>query len=318
MLFPFSRYLACTSAIFIVSVALAAASTAVRVPGTKVSLAPPADFVASERFPGFQHNASGSSIMVTEMPAPISQTKPGMTKEGLAKRGMTLELSEDKKIAGRDALFLTIKQTGNGISFRKWLAVFGTEKETILIAATCPDVHVEEFGEKLKQSILGATWREDSKVGMFDGLTFRIVEQPGLKFASRVSNMLMFNKDGSRSPSATGDPLLIVGSSVGDSPDGKVEDLSKDRIQHISGISEIAITDGKTVTIGEREAYELVANGKDTASGTPMLVYQFMLIKGSTYYIVQGIVGTKDAETYVPEFRNAARSLTFIDDKRVP
>jgi hypothetical protein len=39
------------------------------IPGTKVSMVPPDSFLLSPKFSGFQHNASGSSIMVTELPA---------------------------------------------------------------------------------------------------------------------------------------------------------------------------------------------------------------------------------------------------------
>jgi hypothetical protein len=42
----------------------------VRVPSTKVWLAPPEGFVAATTFTGFQHVESGSSIMINLIPGP--------------------------------------------------------------------------------------------------------------------------------------------------------------------------------------------------------------------------------------------------------
>ena len=46
----------------------AAAAEPVVVPGTTVALEPPPGFVSATSFAGFEHAASGSSIMVTELP----------------------------------------------------------------------------------------------------------------------------------------------------------------------------------------------------------------------------------------------------------
>ena len=78
----------------------------IRVPGTKVRLEPPIGFSLADRFPGFQCAELGASIMVTEMPAPGKELMKGMTKAGLASRGMTLISSKTESLNGREALLL--------------------------------------------------------------------------------------------------------------------------------------------------------------------------------------------------------------------
>src|SRR5687768_14607195 len=81
--------------LLLASVALAAAdapSPAKPVPvrGTRVSMPVPAGFTEATSFSGFQQAATGSSVMVTELPAPFAQIASGMTPEQMGPRGMKL------------------------------------------------------------------------------------------------------------------------------------------------------------------------------------------------------------------------------------
>ena len=69
----------------------------VRIPGTKSSLVPPEGFVLAGLFPGFEQESTASSIMVTEIEIPFEMIATGMTKEGMATRGMELLDTEEIK-----------------------------------------------------------------------------------------------------------------------------------------------------------------------------------------------------------------------------
>lgn len=68
-----------------------AAPDAVRVPGTQVSLRPPAGFTVADRFPGFQNTTEEASIMVSEFPGALrercSRCKRGWTPSLATFRG---------------------------------------------------------------------------------------------------------------------------------------------------------------------------------------------------------------------------------------
>lgn len=99
-------------------------AAAVRVKGTSVSLDPPKSFSVTEEFPGFGRPDVGASIMVTEIPGPVSEVQKGMTTEGLATQGMTLLESRTEKVGGKDSLLLKVSQA-SGIEFEKLILVVG-------------------------------------------------------------------------------------------------------------------------------------------------------------------------------------------------
>ena len=66
------------SLLFFTHVGWGQANDPQRVPGTKVSLAPPKDFVPASNFGGFVH-PEGASIMVTEMNGSVSEGAKALT-----------------------------------------------------------------------------------------------------------------------------------------------------------------------------------------------------------------------------------------------
>lgn len=126
----------------------------VRIPGTNVSLQPPAGFERSESFPGFQSAEQQASIMVTQMPAPVAEVMKGMNKETLATRGMTLLSSNPETAGGRDALLLQVAQAAGGAEYLKWMLVTGDPKSTVLVVGTFPKSAGEEVGAAIRTSLL--------------------------------------------------------------------------------------------------------------------------------------------------------------------
>ena len=162
------------------------AAEASRIPGTKVSLEPPAGFSLAEQFPGFQRADAGASIVVTEVAAPVAELRAGLTSEGVASRGMTLLTSTPATISGQSATLLQVTQNASGTTFIKWMAILGDDTETIMIVGTFPQALADSMSEPIKRSILAARWNPGLKVDPFDGLPFRVTETASLKFAHRI------------------------------------------------------------------------------------------------------------------------------------
>ena len=290
-----------------------AAAGVVRVAGTAVSLAPPSDFVPAKQFPGFQHDRSGSSIMVTEMAGPYAEFRGAMTKEAMATRGMTLLSSESARFANLEGLLVSATQTANGIVYRKWLGVFGTAEKTVMLVASFPESAAAALSEPIKQSLLSARWNAAAQLDVHEGLTYRIKEPASLKVSTRSSNMLMLTKGGRPGPVPPEDPLVVVGNSIGQGTIADVEDFARRRILQTAQVKEIGDIKGRAVTIAGSSGYELTATAKDLKSGTPLVLYQTILVRKDGYVLVQGLVGAAASEIYLPEFRQLAQSLTFIE-----
>ncbi len=203
-------------------VASTAHAAPMHVPGTGVSLAPPPGFVPSQRFPGFQHEAKGASIMVTEVPGPAAQMQQGMTREVLASRGMTLLRSQTVKIGGSDALLVHASQSAAGKDFLKWMLIAGDAKRTVMIVGTFPKA-ATELSLPLKRALLSASWSAAAKPAPYEGLAFRVDPTVRLKLAGRVGNTLVFSESGIMGPGDTEQAVLVMGSSFSDASIANVE-----------------------------------------------------------------------------------------------
>lgn len=305
-----------TFRVFLLAVALVSAPAAALlagepVPGTKVSLAPPAGFVPAEQFPGFQKADAASSIMVTEMAAPADQVRAGMTAEGLATRGITLLASKPGSVSNLGATLLHVAQSAGGAVFEKWMLVFGDKANTVIVVATYPQALAASLSEPMRRSVLSTRWDPAREVGLFDGLKFRIAESGSLKFARRVSNMIMLTKAGDQGPVAPGEPFAVVGASLSQvDVAADLAGFARQRLAQTAEITGLANLAGRTTTVDGLPAYELTAEATDQKTGTPLNIYQLVAADGSDYFLIQGLVGRAQGQRFLPEFRQIAESLT--------
>jgi len=290
-----------------------AAQEPVRVPGTRVSVVVPPGFEPAVQFPGFRHVDTGSSIVITELPAPFATVRAGMTEEAIASRGMTLLSSEDARIASHEGLLMSATQQADGATYRSWLGMFGTAGATVLVVAAYPEAMAATLAEVLKRAVLSARWNDGDVIDASEGLRFRLRESATLKIAARVSDMLLLTKGGAPGPVAPPDPLLVVGASMTDVPIDDVEAFARSRLLQTARVREIGDVTGRAVTAGGTPGYELVATARDADSGSPLVLYQVVAVKGRSYYLVQGIVGAAAADQFLPEFREVVGSLSFVE-----
>lgn len=289
-----------------------AAAQAVQVPGTKVSLVPPEGFVAASQFPGFKRSDAGSSIIVTEIPAPVSKLRAVMTEEGLASQGMTLLNATPQSVSGQIAQLLHVTQTANGTAFEKWLVVLGDETQTVMIVGAYPQSLAEHMSDPIKQALLSANWDPNQQVGLLDGLNFRVKETETLKFATRMANTIMLTRDGAHARGRPEDPIAVVGASISEVAIGDLQGFARYRLSksaEITGLSNVA---GRELTIDGLPAFELLADASDQQSGTPLGIYQLVILNGNSYFLVQGIVGREAWSKMLPEFRQLAASLERV------
>jgi hypothetical protein len=289
----------------------AEAAEVIAIPGTRVSIEPPPDFVLATHFPGVQNAGLASSIMITELPAPVEQVTAGFTSEGLLSKGMTLRSSEDATVGGRPGRLISATHVANGTTFEKWMAAFGDSSATVLVVATYPQTLGAELRAPMRTAVLSATWKADTEINPFDGLPFRIRESEHLKIQNRVQNMLLLARP-TRSPNSPSEPLAVVGSSHSPVRIDDLEAFARQRITQTAQISDLRDIQGESVKVAGRSAYEITAKARDFKSGQALSVYQLVFVEGETYYLVQGMVGESQFDEYLPEFRAIARSLEIL------
>jgi hypothetical protein len=281
----------------------------IQVPGTKVSLVPPPTFVLSQQFPGFGHEQSGSSIMVTEMPAPYAQITAAFTKEGLATQGMSVLSQRDITISGKPAFLIHVRQSAQGTVFLKWIVATGTDKETVLITATFPERLKAQWSAALEKAVLSAQWDHTAKTDPLAGLNFSIKDDPELKLARRVSNMLLLTKDGTLPGKPTNDPLLIVGASFSEVLIADLRKFAEERLSQTAQVSGATIKKQAPVTIANLEGSEIIAEAEWREPKQPVTIYQVVLRDGKGYFLIQGFAPREEQEKYLAIFKRIAQSF---------
>jgi hypothetical protein len=294
--------------------ALPALAAPVRVPGTSVSLEPPAGFVSAESYPGFQNPEKQATILVTQMPAPAAEIRKAMTKDLLATRGITLLSSSEEKVGGRDALLVHVAQSAGGVDYLKWILLWGDAEETVMVTGTFPKSAGEELGAAIRSAVLTATPSAVEPSGPFEGLLFRIEPAGKLKIANRVSNMLLLTEDGRQGTLGPGEPIYVIGSSFGAGGVGNLKAFSEARARKTEQITDLQNLTGREITLGGLEAWEILADAKDVKSGIAIRLYQVIAPDAGGYFIAQGLVGEGRAAEMLPEFRRVTESFRKTDD----
>lgn len=290
-----------------------AASTAmaepIEIPGTKVALEAPDGFVLATQFSGLVNEELVSSIVISELPAPYDAMAEGFTKEAMAGQNMNLLASEEVEISGRPGRLLYVTQVVGGAVYEKRMAVTGNDVATLMLVATYPQAIAARMRAPMHASLLSATWQADAAVDRFEGLPFRIRETEHLKIRNRVQHTLLLAPPQRTTAASASEPFAIVGSSHSPVRIDDVELFARQRITQTAKISDLREIRGEGRRVDGRPAYEITAKARDLDTGAPLAVYQFVVVAGETYYLIQGMVGETLSKPYLAEFRQLAASL---------
>lgn len=275
--------------------------------GTKVSVIPPKGFTDGLNFLGLQQTESGSSIMILDIPGPYAETSKGITKDNMLSKGVEIKEIETLTINGLPAIFATGIQNAYGNIYSKFILVFGTDNETIMINGVYPN-NLKKVGDEVKQSMLTVFYEPDKKINPFEALDYSIdISETKLKFGKSMSGSLIFSVDG-QVPTASSDKTnLIVAKSFSQisTEDKKLFCINRLKQTPIEVKNIVYINE---ITIDGISGYEIYAKGKNKKSSETENIYQVILFSDKLYYI---LFGTTNDETYksIEEIKKAVETF---------
>ena len=257
----------------------------VAVPGTKYSLVPPANFVIASNFGGFQNEATGSSIMITEIPAPYKTMVEGFTVDALKAKGMTLLKKETIKFNASEATLLNVKQPANNIVYLKQILLFGTDSTVVLVNGIYPETskHIEE---EIRKALLSIKFNSKQHNDPLEAVPFTInMTGTGFTLAKYMSGMLIYTVGGEI---PTEKPMIMAGSLVGKVPVLHYKEYAVSRFRKLPGLESAEVTEEKELEIDGLMGYEITAY-TGTKENREELSYQEMLFnEEGDYYIIFG------------------------------
>jgi hypothetical protein len=289
-----------------------ARAQAVRVAGTAVTLTPPDGFVPAAQFPGFQNAELQASIMVTEMAGAAAAMVAGMTKDALARQGVTLIASKVVIVDGKEAVLLHLRQAVGKTEFFKWMLVAGDQSTTVLVVGTFPGTAAGGLGDDMRRSVLTASRNTGASPDAFEGLLFRITPNDTLRIARRMSNMIMLNESGTTEPVGLEDAVYIAGNSLGEVGIGNVQAFAEARARKTARMKDVRNLTGRSIQVDGAEAYEIVCDAKDATTGTAMKLYQVLVPDVNGYFIVQGFISAARAADVLPEFQRMTGTFRIV------
>jgi hypothetical protein len=248
---------------------------AVEVAGTHVTIVPPDGFVPAASFPGFEHEGSGSSVVVTEIPGSYSQIAGAMTDERVGGEGITITSRTDVMIDGRPSLLLEGTQQAYGMTFGKVMLVTGTEALTATVTGNYPadEASLESI---VRAAVLTTSFDPDRQVDPAAALRFTISPAPPLRFAGVIMNGALYNTSGAVPSADPGEPYLIVAPSLGDAGTSDLAALAREQLRQAE-VTDVVAQDPADVTIGGLSGIELTATAKGPTGGAEVFVYEVLL-----------------------------------------
>lgn len=254
--------------------------------------------------------------MITIIPGPFSKTSGGFNTSGLASQGMTLLKKESVKIGSADALLIYVSQSAYGTDFRKWVLIFGDEKESTLVAAAFPEQFESELSASLKKVILSVKAHEGAEVDFFEGFTFRVEEAGDLKFANKMGTTLILSRNGVFPQRETGTPAILVGSSITEGWDVPKDKgaFARQRLHQTATLKQLEILAEKEIKLNGLDGRLIDAVGRHKDSGERIFIRQCVLFTKAGYYIFQAMVGFDEKDAYDSVFNEIMDSFRRLQD----
>lgn len=278
------KNLICLLVVFLFQFSFGQTEKHIKVEGTKCSLIPPDGFEKVNNFSGFQHTETGSSIMVTELPAPYQMLVESFTPEALKGKGMNLISKNEINFKQSKAMMYYVSQSASGTTYLKQILMFGDDKKTIMINGIYPEAS-KSIEEKIKESLLSTIYDESQSENPLEAVSFSIdVSGTEFKLIKYLSGSLLYSTDG-KIP--TEKPTLIVGNSISKTLPEDQQKFAEERLKKLPGADEAAIRNINPISVDGMNGYEIVADSQK--DNTPQQIYQSMLFDNEgSYYIIVG------------------------------
>ena len=278
----------------------------VRVPGTRVSIIPPAGSEPSKDFPGF--TGDRFSIIVSEFSSPLTHD---IEKKG--EEGGTVLHKERISLQGLDGLLIETKQLLDGKEMCEWVLLFGDSSGSVSVIASLPSSEEQKLSPGLKEALLTSRWEKNQPIDVREGLDFAIAEKGGLRVSSRYLNFLVFSKLGLSEDTVGANPVLVAGkNSLTGVKENEKEALAKSVILESQYVVAARFEHVERIKIDGLPGYEIIARGKLKNSGLSIVIYLVTLFLDDKYYTLMGRVVASYEREYLSVFREMAGSFHRI------
>jgi hypothetical protein len=283
---------------------------AMAIPGTPVSLCPPADFQIKVESGGFRHVREAASIMVVEIPLPFEKAKEELTSDKLTVQAIELLTKDEITVKGLTGVLYKIRKPGTGENaIEQWVLLLPNGNTSVTINGTYLPKDREKFSSCIKKSILSSSIDLSTKADTAL-LPFEIlVKNSALRLAKILQGPSgVYTVDGAWPPQTPDALSLFVGPSVPDPLLLHNKEVAISQLKQLCGNCRIHDDSVSAVVIDGLNGYEIVASSADNVRGVNILKYQVILFDGIRYFLLIG-TSPDSHQQNLASFRETSRSF---------
>jgi hypothetical protein len=275
-----------------------------RVPGTHVSLPRPKGFVVADDFLGFRSLRGVGTITVAEVPQPYDELK-SYSDEVVSKKGWELVSREVVTIDhSKGELIVATQRLPNGLVIQRWVAIFGTPRRWAMISASCPQNDAPRWEPEFRRALLRARWRSMEDFDPFENLGFTLRGEYDLRFALRGVDEITFTKDGFLPLADDSDPALVIKVADETVPEEERPAYCVEQLKQSTVLEGGRVIAANPTELDGLSGCEALAQGPQTGTGSPLLVYQAALFGPRHVYLFGGRVGLRFRDVWLSRMRH--------------
>ena len=292
-----------------------AAATPQQAPNSRVVLDLPPGYAPSPLFSGFQNEALGVSFVILEAPVDeYDRMAQGFTPQELAKRGIT-DVRETSLGRSDPHVYMRALQSSAAGTYEKFFVLFRTSDQTILVSVNVPEkaiAHGSIKPEEIAAMLASAKTTEKAAVRNLFSLSYL---GPFKEAGTLVGTSKVYTLDGRLEPERGGETrsAFMVAPSLDKRPVAEPGKLAVALLASLPGYRQVEPGEPQDIEIGDLDGVEVWANAIDEDDGSPVRLFQAMLVgKDGGYYRLIGIATAADAPTLEAEFPKIAQSFALL------
>jgi hypothetical protein len=280
--------------------------------GSRMGFVPPPGFVASKRFPGFEHADSKSSMVVATLPSEAyGKLEESISADALKKQGVTEEKRETLNLAGGKALLVTASEQDKekGLKIRKWMLLGQLKEGVAMVAVIVPEAALKTISDDMIHKSL-ATIAVRSSIPMTEQLElmpFKMNDLSGLRPVKVLGNTAVVLTYGEKEQATMNDqPFFAVEIRQGGPEQGPDrENFARNLFTSLGDVKDVHIVSGDMLRLGggALATHELQAEAKEAFTDTPMKVVQWVRFGKGSFIRMVGIARADQWGTAFPHFR---------------
>jgi hypothetical protein len=286
----------------------AQAADAIYPTGSRVGLVPPKGVTAAKAFLGFEDRDKRVAFVIVPLPADAyADIEKSSAPEVLAKQGITLEKREDISHPLGKAFLAIGRQQADNVPIRKYLFVLATSEITVLVSAQIPEAAETIYPvDVVRAALTSVALRAEVPVEeQLSLLPFRLTELAGFRVGGVMAGRAIMLTDGSDKAATPGvDTHMVVALAPGGPSQASERDsFARDVFAAIPNLKDVRINSSEGLRLGRQQGHQIMARGRDGASGDEITIVQWLRFGGGVYLHFIGVARTPEWTKAYARFR---------------